>query len=129
MSQLTDDQFTLLMIANNGDILAPIGRWKESVFVLVEKGLLVRHNEVNYGITLEGKKAVAERDREDEAAFGQLLSSAHQTRSQAQQLAEQAAQNLATAARNSSSVTGDDPIEALRQWSEQAVKRALELLR
>ena len=129
MPNLTDDQFTVLMIANNGDMLAPIGRWKEPVLELTRKGLMQRMDEMNYAITLEGAKAVNERDREDEAALTAVLASGHQVRYQMQTLVEQAAQNLAKAARDSSSVTGDDLIYALKQWSEQALKRALELLK
>ena len=132
MSDVTDDQFTCLMIANNGDSLAPIGRWKEPVLELARKGLLQRLNEVNYAITLEGRKACAERDREDDAALGRLLESSSkvgQVQRQSVELVESAAQNLAAAASWSAKVTGDDPIYALRQWSEQALKRALELIK
>jgi len=117
------------MIANNGDSLAPIGRWKEPVLELARKGLLQRLNEVNYAITLEGKKACAERDREDDAAFRSVLAGSVKVQRQSADLVEQAAQNLAEASRQSADITGNDPVYALRQWSEQALKRALELLK
>ncbi|MFA5897698.1 MAG: hypothetical protein WC829_01165 [Hyphomicrobium sp.] len=73
MPDLTDDEFTLLMIADNGESLAPIGRWKQSILALTARGLLQRNNEVNYGITLAGKEARAARDHEDAAAMLRVL--------------------------------------------------------
>lgn len=132
MSEITDDEFTLLMIADNGDALAPIGRWKESVLNLASKGLLERLNEVNYAITEAGRKARAERDREDDASLRHLLESNNKVanaRTQAQQSVEQAAQCLVQAVKASVIATGDTPTTALKQWGEIALKRAMELLK
>ena len=71
--ELTTDEFTVLLLANDGQYLAPIGRWRKSILDLTAQGLMRRIDEVNYVITAEGIQACAERDREDEAALHDVL--------------------------------------------------------
>ena len=77
MANLTDDEFTVLMIAEDNSI-APLGRWKEPVLSLAKRGLLERYNEVNYGITLAGKEVRAARDASDEGEMLRLLGRGHE---------------------------------------------------
>ena len=131
MPEITNDEFTVLMIAAEGESMIPIGRWKAPILALTERGLMQRNGESNYGITLAGREACAERDREDDTSLRQLLESNNAfatARASAQQMVEQAAQNLVAAARESAKVTGDAPVHALREWSKAALQRALELL-
>lgn len=72
-ANLSNDEFTVLLLANDGQYLAPIGRWRKSILDLTAQGLMRRIDEVNYVITAEGEKACAERDREDEAALHDVL--------------------------------------------------------
>jgi hypothetical protein len=131
MTDLTQDEFTVLLLADAGESMIPIGRWKEPILALANRGLLQQNDEVNYAITLAGRQARAARDQEDESGLVALLESHNKmanARTQAQQSIEQAAQCLAAAAKASAIATGDAPTHALREWSKVALTRALELL-
>ena len=131
MNELTSDEFTVLLLAEKGESMIPIGRWKEPILSLAGKGLLQKNDEVNYAITLAGREACAERNRADEGDLSKLLGGLHainKTQTSARQHVEQAAQHLAAAAKESAVVTGDTPTHALREWSKAALTRALELL-
>lgn len=131
MSNLSQDEFTVLLLAAEGESMIPIGRWEAPILALAERGLLHKNDQVNYAITLEGRKACAERNREDNALLRPLLESAgriNNARTQAQQSVEQAAQCLATAAKSSAIATGDDVKVSLREWSRVALERALVLI-
>jgi len=96
------------------------------------RGLMQKNDEVNYAITLEGRKAVAERDREDDAALRQVLEGSNKianARTQTQLSVEQAAQCLAQAAKASSLAMDDDPLVALQRCGKEALRQALELLK
>lgn len=131
MSNLSQDEFTVLLLAAEGESMIPIGRWKAPILALTERGLMKCNDQVNYAITLEGRKACAERNNEDDALLRPLLEGAarlNNARTQAQQSVEQAAQCLATAAKSSAIATGDDVTTSLREWSRVALNRALELI-
>ena len=131
MSDLSQDEFTVLLLAAEGESMIPIGRWRAPILALTERGLMQCNDSVNYAITLEGRAAVAERNREDDEMLQPLLEHANKlanTRTQAQLSVEQAAQFLAQAAKVSALETGDDVVVALRKWSRVALDRALELV-
>ena len=73
MFELTSDEFTVLLIAAEGESLAPIGRWKVPILALTERGLMEKRDEVNYAITLAGREAVAQRNEEDDRDIRALL--------------------------------------------------------
>ena len=73
MQALTQDEFTVLLLAGKGESMIPIGRWKEPILALTERGLMTRCNEVNYEITSLGRAAVAERYEADDASLRDLL--------------------------------------------------------
>jgi hypothetical protein len=56
--RLTDDEYTILMIANDGESMIPIGRWKDAVEHLVALGYLWQQNQFNCTITERGKQAL-----------------------------------------------------------------------
>ena len=131
MVNLSQDEFTVLLLAAEGESMIPIGRWQAPILALAERGLMQKNDSVNYAITLEGRKACAERDKEYHDSCRQILVANNKianARTQAQQSVEQAAQCLATAAKSSSIATGDDVKTALREWSKVALSRALELI-
>ena len=66
---LTDDEYSVLLIAAEGESLAAIGRWEKPIDDLVEKGLLRRGDKFNNTITPEGRKAVEAEDRSRVGAF------------------------------------------------------------
>lgn len=112
---LTDDEFTVLMIAAEGQSMMPIGRWQVSVESLSARGLLAGPDKFNQMITPAGREALKERDKEDDADYRQILelgskvANGHQ---QYQQFIEQAAQALANAIKIATTVTGDSPVAA-----------------
>lgn len=73
MSELTQDEFTVLLIAAEGESMIPIGRWKWSILSLTERGLMRKNDDVNYAITEEGKNACKDRDEADDKALRDLL--------------------------------------------------------
>lgn len=130
MAEITADELTCLMLAQNGESLAPIGRWKPAILELAEKGLLQKLNESNYTITAKGREIGeppddAEPFRQMAALGGQIV----QARSKAQQSAEQAAIHLSHAAQAWAKVTGATPQQAAEEWSREILKRALDILR
>lgn len=58
MITLTDDERTILMIADQGESMIPIGRWEQPVERLVELGYLQRHDKFNNTITEAGRLAL-----------------------------------------------------------------------
>lgn len=70
---LTQDEFTLLLIAAEGESMMPIGRWKEPLLALTERGLMHKNDEANYEITAEGRKACDERNADDDKSLRALL--------------------------------------------------------
>ena len=128
---LTDDEFTCLSICGQGESLAAIGRWKPSVESLVAKGFLQHHDIANHTITPKGREALAQREKDADEAYWQILQTAGQLqngRSQAQLSAEEAAQALAVAARASSAVTGKPASNEVIRWGAVVVDRAMEIL-
>ena len=73
MSDLTQDEFTVLMIAYDGISMIPMGRWKEPILALTERGLMHKYDGANYEITKEGQKACDERNAEDDQSLRDLL--------------------------------------------------------
>jgi hypothetical protein len=132
VSDLTDDEYTVLAIAAQGQYMAPIGRWEQPVYALARRGLLFKHDAVNYTITSLGKTALANREQDDDRALGmalQKVARAPQVQSTTQDFAEQAAHHLVDAAKASAVVTGDTPEAAAEKWGALIVKRAKDLLR
>lgn len=62
---LTEDEVTVLLIAKEGQYLAPIARWKKPILALTARGLMQRLDDVNYTITTKGIEAIEQRDQED----------------------------------------------------------------
>ena len=130
-SDITDDEFTVLGIAKEGQSMMPIGRWEQPIKALAEKGLMHCADAANYQITDKGRNAWAARDSEDDGAIRQLLESNNKVanaRTQAQQSTEQAALHLSFAAKASALVTGQPPEFELREWGRLAMTRALEII-
>src|SRR5208282_6578518 len=55
---LTYDERTVLMIADEGESMMPLGRWEQPVEHLVELGYLQRHDRFNNTITEAGRLAL-----------------------------------------------------------------------
>ena len=73
MSELSQDEFTVLLIAVEGESMIPIGRWRAPILALADRGLMKRNDGFNYGITPEGRKACEQRNFDDDKALRDLL--------------------------------------------------------
>lgn len=71
--ELSQDEFTVLLLAVEGESMIPIGRWKAAVLALTERGLMRKNDEVNYEITAEGRKACEQRNEDDDKSLRDLL--------------------------------------------------------
>lgn len=128
MTDLTQDEHTCLLIASEGEYLAAIGRWEGPVDALVARGLMQRHDRFNNTITPAGREVLKAREARDASALAGAISEMASVQANIQAFAEQAAQLLAQAARASSVVTGDRPLDAAKKWSDVILRRAVELL-
>ena len=77
---LSEEEFTVLMIAAQGEAMMPIGHWKRPTEHLVELGLLRKSpcaqdpdGSMNLTITPEGRKACQARDQEDQDALSAAM--------------------------------------------------------
>ena len=70
---LTADEFVVLMLAAEGESMIPIGRWKQPILALTERGLMKKNDAVNYAITAEGRKACDQRNADDDTDLRRLL--------------------------------------------------------
>lgn len=68
-TELTQDEYMVLMIAASGEYMMPIGRWEKPVEDLVARGLLHRYDKFNNTITEAGKQAVKAREDADVRAL------------------------------------------------------------
>lgn len=129
---LTDDEFTVLMIAAEGQSMMPIGRWQVSVESLSARGLLAGPDKFNQLITPAGREALKERDKEDDQAYvglleaGARMANGHQ---QYRQFIEQTSEFLANAVRAARMVTGHAMDHVLDESLEVVRKRTKELLK
>ena len=136
MTDLSQDELTVLMIAATGESMMPIGRWEAPAKSLVAKGFLKAHphagdptGHFNLHITPEGV-AAAEQGEDD--SYKQVLNvgaTIQHEQTKARAHAEQIAVQLVDLAEASSKITGDTKVDALRRWSEIVLTRALEMMR
>ena len=127
---ITDDEATVLMIAAEGEILAPIGRWEQPIKALHARGLMKMYNPWNYGIDDAGKAALADREKAIDEDLKAVLNGGNKiatVNASARVAAEESAKHLANAIRTSVIATGEKPEVCARNWMEAIIKRALEL--
>lgn len=139
MADLTPDEKTVLLIAAQGEPMIPIGRWKAPTESLAAKGFLKPHphpgdpsGQSNLRITPAGHAAVKEAEQEDDEALRSLITNSNtvgHAQKQARETAEQIAVQLVDLAETSSAITGDNKVEALRQWARVILERALEVMK
>lgn len=128
---ITDDEFSCLMIAAQGEYMLAIGRWAASLGTLVAKGLMKRefiNGGPQYTITDAGRAAIEDRDIEDDKRLGDALAQTGTAQKSAREQAEIAAQTLAACAESSAELTGDTPETAARKWLPIILTRALDII-
>lgn len=139
MADLTVDEKTVLLIAQTGGPMAPIGRWKTPTESLVAKGFLKPRPHpgdptgyFNMHITEAGLNAAIECDREDNTVLGRLLESAssigHIQRKCASH-AEQIAVQIIDLVELSVQTAGDSKLDAAKLWCEVIGNRVKEMLK
>lgn len=135
MSELSQDELTVLMIAAEGEPMAPIGRWKEPTEALVRKGLLKPYKHVgdptgyfNNYITPAGKTALKADEDGSTTQLAMTISKIDNAHATARRNAEAIAVQLVDLAELSYKITGDDKVKALRNWAKVILTRALELM-
>ena len=126
---LSDDEFTVLLIAAEDQSMMPIGRWRAPVESLLARGYLRSLDRFNNVITPEGRKAIEARNADDASAIGQAYRQVADAQVEARRAVEEAAQALAHAARVSVGATGDRLDTAVLNWNGELLRRALELVR
>lgn len=136
MSDLSQDELTVLLIAAKGEPMIPIGRWKAPTESLIRRGYIKPHGHpgdptghFNNYITAEGQLAA---ERADDDSIRQMITvstSITHEQKKARAAAEQIAVQLVDLAEASSKITGDDRVAALEKWSRQILTRALEMMR
>lgn len=127
---LSDDELTILMIAERGESMMAIAHWKAPVESLVQKGYLQSRGGDNFNcvITNAGRAAVKEAEDAPLRAMIEAGSIVGASQKLIRDHAEQAAQLLVKAARASHSATGDAPEYAAEKWSGIILRRALEII-
>ena len=129
MADLTQDELAVLLIAEKGELMMPIGRWEAPTMSLVAKGYLHANDRFNNVITDAGRQACRQADDDNVRALIGVNNAVVEARDKAALRAEELARLLAELATYSSSVTGDDKVKALRNWGRIVLERALELLK
>lgn len=132
MSNLTDHEYAVLMLAGEGNSMIPIGIWEKPILNLTLLGLLKKFDSVNYGITDSGRKMLADRQHEEDDDFKQAfakLSEDRNAQSQSVQSTNQAAQHLVFAARAAAKLSGKTPEQEVWEIGQGAISRAMELLK
>lgn len=128
MPDLTQDELTVLLIADEGGSMIPIGRWEVPIRQLATRGFMKRLDEVNYVITEAGREAAHAGEDANFKAVIETRNAIVQVQEKARARAEDLAVLLAELARSSAAQTGDDPMKALRSWGKTILERAKELL-
>src|SRR5882672_6926722 len=98
MTNLTDDEYAVLMICAEGQSMAAIARWEKPTDSLVERGLLERADKFNNHITPAGREALNTHEKALHQHLAENGRKIVDARNQAQMSAEQAAQHIALAA-------------------------------
>jgi len=131
MSNLSDDELTVLMIAAQGESMIATGRWKQPTESLIAKGYLQSRGGDNFNCIITEAGRAACKEAED-APYNEMIETGSKigaTQKAIRDFAEQAAQLLAKAAQASHQAVGDAPEYAAEQWSGVILRRALEILR
>lgn len=136
MTDLSQDEITLLLIAANGEPMMPIGRWRVSATSLVQKGYLNPRPHpgdpegfFNLHITPSGRKAVKDADDEPHVSMQMLTEDIQRQQERLRRQAEGIVVQLVDLAEESSKVTGDSPRDAMEKWAKVIGQRALELVK
>jgi hypothetical protein len=136
MTDLTQDELTVLLIAAEGQPMAPIGRWEEPIKALVAKGFLMPHRHpgdptghFNNYITVAGRAAAEAAENANLRAMIGASNKIANATDKARGKAERIAVSIVELVDLTNEVTGEDKRAALDRWTQIITARAMELLR
>ena len=132
MSNLTDHERAVLMLAADGNSLIPIGIWEKPILNLTLLGLMKKFDSVNYGITDAGRlmlQGVEAEENEDYRKALTRLTDDRNAQTQSAMSSNQAAQHLVVAARAAAKLSGNTPEQEIWTIGQGIISRAMELLR
>jgi hypothetical protein len=107
------------MIAEKGESLAPIGRWKAPIERLIARKLMMKMDAVNAVITIAGRAAL----KEENAGTSQDMAVAL-NKDEIGRILEEAATVVATATKYVAAMTNSRP----SKWADLVHRRVLELV-
>jgi hypothetical protein len=128
---LTNDEMSVLMIADRDEYMLAIGRWELPVKSLAKRGLLkceTLNGGPQYTITDAGREAMKQGDDDNIRAIIDASYSIGVAQKEIRVGAETTAQMLAKCAKMSAPITGDTPETAARRWSAIILNRALDII-
>ncbi len=128
---LTNDEMSVLMIAERDQYMLAIGRWAEPTKSLAVKGLLkcdMINGGPQYTITDAGRTALQKQDAAAAQAVIDAGTHIGVAQKEARVGAETAAKMLAEVAKLSTPITGDTPESAARKWAPIILERALDII-
>lgn len=128
---ISDDEFTVLSIAHEGQSMIPIGRWQKPVESLRTRGYMLAIDGANYIITTAGRTAWKAADAERDKGLGQMIEMASRVgnaRHRAAELAEAAALKFAAAVSITVQTTGETQDVAVALWGNEILRRTMVLL-
>jgi len=131
---LSQDEHTVLTLANAGQAMLAIGRWKDATEALFERGFLNQQTAPGggpeYFITYYGKVALKRFEQAETAEGGRLTTTIASVQDNIRSGITRAVGFFVQAARQSAAVTGESPETALIKWiavcQEEALKRIRE---
>lgn len=132
MSSLSDHETAVLMIAEKGESMIPIGIWEKPILNLTMLGLLKKLDSVNYIITDAGRAMLDKRQQVEDEQFVQAFAKVTDARNAQQQViqsVEDAASHLVLAAKASVKLTEHTPQQEVWTLGQQVVARAIELMK
>lgn len=131
MSNLTDDEYTVAMLAHQGQYLAPIGRWEKPIRDMHARGLLNKIDDSNYIANQATRAALMKHEEGIDNEFRRAIEANNNianASTQAQQSIRQSALHLSFAAKAAALATGETPEQAVKKWLGAVEKEALELV-
>lgn len=123
---LTDDEYTVLSIAVEGQSMMAIGRWASPIEHLVAQGMLKRHDTFNNVITPKGRQALHAHEEKLDLGLIEAANKVANAKAQADFAVDQAVKHLVIAARATNAATGQSTREAAHNWAQIILQRALE---
>ncbi len=133
IAPLTIDEHTVLMLANEGQVMLAIGRWEIPTLALYERGFLNQQTAPGggpeYRITYNGMKALGKFEQAEAAEGGRIAGEIVQVQTDIHIVITRAAEVFVQLALQSPIMVGDAPEVALRKWIEVLTDEALKRLR